>query len=435
MILVHLFLFFLSFATNAIGQITIAPSCAIQADPWHSQVGLLVQKITSYCDSKGYAFCIEPAVCVHGNDGYIGCCTAIGAACSPRTECIDYTSDIATPCDYITGGCVYCSESALPFCQTRYRDGKHVFGCGVQRLITTFTNTEINSAVLTLLTQSLSPAGASATLTESTDDSRLTEMSSGSSPQTTSAVSPTPSAASPSSLSTSMSTSKPTNTAIPQPTPSSSMASSRGLIIGVVIGAAAGSILLLVLLFILWKCWKRRRSGAGSKSEEKPNKAGYSLGPGEDSTTEHTNSQHDVVEGTSNSQGLAELEEQSQRSNENISGIELTRSNRGHQPYSPEDIRGVAEAPSNNYTWSSPSMNSMTSPTPSNSSMWMTSPNTGTPRLPSQYAAYTPYTPSSAYSPSGQPPSSLPQPRDRVGNATHESPLVELEANEIGKAQ
>ncbi|KAI5273920.1 hypothetical protein E4T47_02882 [Aureobasidium subglaciale] len=440
MILIH-FLFCLSVATNAIGQITKATSWAVQADPWRSQVGLPIQRreITSYCDSKDYAFCIEPAVCVYGNDGYIGCCTAIGAACSPRTECIDYTSGVEAPCDYITGECAYCSESALPFCQTKYRDGKHVFACGVQRLTTTITKTDINSAALSLFTQSLSPASVSATPTAASAHGTLsTETSSASAPQTSASTSAVSSAASPTSLfslSTSTSTSKSTNAAAPEPTPSSSMASSRGLIIGVVIGAAAGSILLLVILFILWKYWKRRRSGVGRKFKEKPNKAGYSLGSGEDSTTEHTSSQYDVVEGTSSSQSPAELEEQPHRSNENISGIASIRSNHGHQPYSPEDIRGAAEAPSNNYAWSSPRMNHMTSPTPSNSSLWMTSPNMGTPRVPSQYVAYTPYTPSSVYSPSGQPPSSLPQPRDRIGNATQESPLVELEANEIGKAQ
>ncbi|KAI5254348.1 hypothetical protein E4T42_02443 [Aureobasidium subglaciale] len=440
MILVHL-LFCLSVTANAIGQITKASSCAVQADPRRSQVGLLIQRreITSYCDSKGYAFCIEPAICVYGNDGYVGCCTAICAACSPRTECIDYTSGIEAPCDYITGECAYCSESALPFCQTKYRDGKHVFACGVQRLTTTITKTDINSAALSLSTQSISPASVSAAPTAvPAHGTPSIETSSASGPQifpSTSAVSSTASPASLFSLSTSTSTSKSTNAAGPEPTPSSSMASSRGLIIGVVIGAAAGSILLLVILFITWKYWKRRRSGVGRKPKEKPDKAGYSLGSGEDTTTEHTNSQHDVVEGTSNSQSPAELEEQPHRSNEDVSGTASIRSNHGNQPYSPEDIRGAAEAPSNNYTWSSPRMNHMTSPTPSNSSLWMTSPNMGTPRVPSQYVAYTPYTPSSVYSPSGQPPSSLPQPRDRVGNATQESPLVELEANEIGRAQ
>lgn len=48
------FLFFwLLVATNTFAQITEAPSCPVQADPWHSQIGLLVQKRdVSWCDSN-----------------------------------------------------------------------------------------------------------------------------------------------------------------------------------------------------------------------------------------------------------------------------------------------------------------------------------------------------------------------------------------------
>jgi hypothetical protein len=199
------------------------------------------------------------------------------------------------------------------------------------------------------------------------------------------------------------------------------MASSRGLIIGVIVGAAAGSILLLVLLFIVRKCWKRRRFDAGRGSKERSNPAGYSLGSGEDNNTEQTNnSQRDMDSGLSNSQGPAELEEQlHHQANHNAVN--------GH-PYSPEHIRGAAEAPFNAPVWSSPSI-AMTSPTPSNSSLWMSTPGMGTLRAPSHYVAYTP---SSAYSASGQPPSSLPQPRYRDVN-TNESPIAELEAHEVGR--
>ncbi|KAG9617425.1 hypothetical protein KCU64_g22981, partial [Aureobasidium melanogenum] len=137
----------------------------------------------------------------------------------------------------------------------------------------------------------------------------------------------------------------------------------------------------------------------------------------------------------------AELEEQSYRSTDYMSGpinaldaargVELSTHNMpGAQPYSPEDIRGAAEAPSNSPPWSSPSI-AMTSPTPSNSSLWMT-PGMGTPKAPSQYVAYTP---SSIYSASGQPPSSLPQSRYRGENTTQGYPLAELEAHEVGRAQ
>jgi hypothetical protein len=239
------------------------------------------------------------------------------------------------------------------------------------------------------------------------------------------------STSSPSPLATSPSSSTAVNTSTPEPTQNESMASSRGLIIGVIVGAAAGSILFLVSLFVLWKFWKRRRSGAGGVSKEKSNTTGYSLGSGEDSNTEHTNSQHDAVSGLSNSRGPAELEEQSHRSADDTSGPTAAHNATNGPPYSPEDIRGVAEAPSSAPVWSSPSI-AMTSPTPSNSSLWMTTPAMGTPRAPSHYVAYTP---SSAYSASGQPPSSLPQPRYRDGNTAQNSPLAELEAHEVGRAQ
>lgn len=222
------------------------------------------------------------------------------------------------------------------------------------------------------------------------------------------------------------------------------MASSRGLIVGVVIGAAAGSVLFLVLAFILWKCWKRRRSDSGRESESKSNNAGYSLGSGEDSITEHTNSQHDILNGLLNPKGPAELEEQSHRSIDDTSGsthaygaaegvVPSAHNVSGTQPYSPEDIRGAAEAPSDTPPWSSPSI-AITSPTPSSSSLWMT-PGMGTLKAPSPYVAYTPYTPSSVYSASGQPPSSLPQSKYRDANTTQGLPLAELEAHEVGRAQ
>lgn len=211
------------------------------------------------------------------------------------------------------------------------------------------------------------------------------------------------------------------------------MGSSRGLIIGVIVGAAAGSILLLVILFIGWKCWKRRRSGA-RVSKEKSSQAGYSLGSGEDSTAEHNNSQRDMASGLSSLQGPAELEEQSYRlADDNSVSTHAHNAGNGH-PYSPEDIRGAAEAPSDAPVQSSPSV-AMISPTPSNSSLWMTTPGMGTPRAPSHYVAYTPHTPSSAYTASGQPPSSLPQPRYRGVNTAHGPPLAELEAREVVRGQ
>ena len=212
------------------------------------------------------------------------------------------------------------------------------------------------------------------------------------------------------------------------------MASSRALIIGVIVGAAAGSILLLVLLFIIWKLWKRRRSDVGGVSKERSNNTGYSLGSGEESSREHTNSQDEVVSGSPNPPGPAELEEPSHRSADGTSVSTHAHDAANGHPYSPEDIRGAAEAPSNAPPWSSPST-TMTSPTPSNSSLWMMNPGMGTPRAPSHYVAYTPYTPSSAYSASGQPPSSLPQPRYRDANTAQDSVLAELEADEVGRAQ
>ncbi|CAD0097442.1 unnamed protein product [Aureobasidium mustum] len=148
-----------------------------------------------------------------------------------------------------------------------------------------------------------------------------------------------------------------------------------------------------------------------------------------------------MVNGLLNPKGRAELEEHSHRSTDDTSGstnaYDATRSAAnnvpGAQPYSPEDIRGAAEAPAHTPPWPSPSI-AMTSPTPSNSSLWMT-PGMGTPKVPSQYVAYTPYTPSSSYSPSGQPPSSLPQAKYRGENTTQGLPLAELEAHEVGRAQ
>jgi len=146
---------------------------------------------------------------------------------------------------------------------------------------------------------------------------------------------------------------------------------------------------------------------------------------------EHNNSQRDMASGLSNLQGPAELEEQSHRSaDDNSVSTSAHNAANGH-PYSPEDIRGAAEAPSDALLQSSPSV-AMTSPTPSNSSLWMTTPGLGTPRAPSQYVAYTP---SSAYTASGQPPSSLPQPRYRDVNTALGSPLAELEAHEVGRSQ
>ena len=89
MILIHFLFFWLSIAANTFGQITAAPSCPIQADPWHSQVGLLVQKrgISTFCDSNrkcmstasshsfllltrpSPVYCFQPAACVSGSDG------------------------------------------------------------------------------------------------------------------------------------------------------------------------------------------------------------------------------------------------------------------------------------------------------------------------------------------------------------------------------
>jgi hypothetical protein len=90
MVLIHVLLVWLSMAANTCGQITAAPSCPVQADPWHSQVGLLVQKrgIETYCDTNSkcmsivlstflllstyphLVYCYQPAACVSGTDGY-----------------------------------------------------------------------------------------------------------------------------------------------------------------------------------------------------------------------------------------------------------------------------------------------------------------------------------------------------------------------------
>lgn len=87
--LICLVLFWLSVATNTLGQITAAPSCPTQADPWYSHHGLLVQKrdIRTYCDSsskckstnlsrslsgityRDLVYCYAPAACVSGSDG------------------------------------------------------------------------------------------------------------------------------------------------------------------------------------------------------------------------------------------------------------------------------------------------------------------------------------------------------------------------------
>ncbi|KAI4720347.1 hypothetical protein E4T48_03495 [Aureobasidium sp. EXF-10727] len=452
MTFIRLLLFWLYIATRIVGQVTRAPSCPIHADPWHSQVGLLAQKrdISTFCDPSSQCmstavstilsaltynhpvYCYQPAACVSGSDGFIGCCTAIGAACVPRTKCIDYTSGITASCDYVTGGCFYCSEPTLPFCVKAYRHSNYVLSCGTKKLTTTYADTATESSIFAPTTGSATPSAAP------TSGPQPTETSPPNGPSRSSTVAAESSAPSPSSLSISQSPSIAVNTSTPDSAPSSSLASSRGLIIGVVIGAAAGSILFLALLFILWKCWKRRRSGA-RKSGEKSSRTGYSIGSGEDESAEHTNSQHDVANELPNSQGPAELEEQSHRSADDTSGFThahglAIHNLPGAQPYSPEDVRGPAEAPSNAPTWPSPSI-AMTSPTPSNSSLWMTTPGTTAPRAMPHYVAYTPYTPSSAYSASGQPPSSLPQSRYGGGKTAQESALAELEAHEVGRAQ
>jgi hypothetical protein len=54
MVLIRILLFWFILATNTFAQITAATSCPVLADPWHSQVGLLVQKrdISKYCDTN-----------------------------------------------------------------------------------------------------------------------------------------------------------------------------------------------------------------------------------------------------------------------------------------------------------------------------------------------------------------------------------------------
>ena len=54
MFLTYLILFFLSLVGDALGQITAAPSYPILAGPWHSRVGLLIQKraAVTWCDSS-----------------------------------------------------------------------------------------------------------------------------------------------------------------------------------------------------------------------------------------------------------------------------------------------------------------------------------------------------------------------------------------------
>ncbi|KAH0122610.1 hypothetical protein KCU82_g22354, partial [Aureobasidium melanogenum] len=71
MILVHFLLFWLSLASNTVGQITAAPFCPAQADPCYSQLELLVQKrdFRTYCDSSSKFYCYQPAACVSGSDG------------------------------------------------------------------------------------------------------------------------------------------------------------------------------------------------------------------------------------------------------------------------------------------------------------------------------------------------------------------------------
>ncbi|TIA55223.1 hypothetical protein D6C76_06298 [Aureobasidium pullulans] len=464
MFLTYLILFFLSLVGDALGQITAAPSYPILADPWHSRVGLLIQKraAVTWCDSSSKFYCFLPAACVSGRDGFIGCCTAIGTTCAPRTECIDYTSGLPTPCDYVTGSCVYCSDSNLPFCTTQYRDNKYVLGCGTEHLTTTYTNTgtDTKSAILafptavalpTSIASALSTTSSSSTPSAAPSSTSLaTKTSSANDPEAPSSqpsgelsVSPSllaSSTTSPTSPSKAIDTSASTLAAS-----NSSMASSRGLIIGVVIGAAAGSIILLSVIFILWKCWKRRRAAGGRSSKEESNKAGYSLGTNEDSVTEHNNSPHGVAGEQVDSHGPGELEEELRRATERMPGVEHAYSatpglgssvqHENHQPYSPEDVRGAAEAPADAPVWPSPNPTTMTSPTPSNSSLWMVSPAIGTPRAPSQYTAYKPFTPSSDYSNNGQPPSSLPRSRYGGGDVTQESPLAELEAHEVGRAQ
>jgi hypothetical protein len=139
------------------------------------------------------------------------------------------------------------------------------------------------------------PSAASTSNSQPTETNTPSNLSKSMSSSVSSAFSTSP-------LATSSSSSISASSSTPAPAQSGSMASSRGLIIGVIIGAAAGSILFLVLLFLVWKCWKRRRSGAGRVPKEQSKQAGYSLGSGEDSNTEQTNSQRDMDSGLSNSQ-------------------------------------------------------------------------------------------------------------------------------------
>ncbi|CAD0014586.1 unnamed protein product, partial [Aureobasidium pullulans] len=432
MFLTYLILFFLSLVGDALGQITAAPS-PLTLEGWAADPEARSHSLVVALPLAPPVRPVQNVLTTH-----------------PASQLLATTSP-----DHV-------SDSNLPFCTTQYRDNKYVLGCGTEHLTTTYTNTgtDTKSAILafptavalpTSIASALSTTSSSSTPSAAPSSTSLaTKTSSANDPEAPSSqpsgelsVSPSllaSSTTSPTSPSKAIDTSASTLAAS-----NSSMASSRGLIIGVVIGAAAGSIILLSVIFILWKCWKRRRAAGGRSSKEESNKAGYSLGTNEDSVTEHNNGPHGVAGEQVDSHGPGELEEELRRATERMPGVEHAYSatpglgssvqHENHQPYSPEDVRGAAEAPADAPVWPSPNPTTMTSPTPSNSSLWMVSPAIGTPRAPSQYTAYKPFTPSSDYPNNGQPPSSLPRSRYGGGDVTQESPLAELEAHEVGRAQ
>jgi hypothetical protein len=326
------------------------------------------------------------------------------------------------------GVCLHSSDPSLPFCTTQFEDGKYVLGCNTRPFTTTWSGSDAQTAVIGVVSSAL-PLSSSAVVPLVTSTTVIQLINSAS---RTSALVPSLNQ-SPTSSSALSSPSEPST--LPK---KDSISTSRGLIVGVVIGAAAGSIVLLILLFVLYKWWKQRKAtfttNTTQDANDKPHQGNnYSLGPANNEYIEHNNNRN-------NSHNPSELDEQShgstligrQQNTLAANGFPPYQPYANTHPYSPQDIQGVAEAPANvpPHAWSSPAISHMTSPTPSNSSLWMVR----TPRM-APTGGYVAFTPSSNYSAAGgQPPSSLPQTRFEGRGVGRASELAELEAKEVGSA-
>ena len=223
----------------------------------------LTSVVTSWCDDKNTFYCTDNQSCYTGVDGYIGCCSE--SRCMART-CIDYTRGLTTVCNYSTGGCIYCWDSASPYCATftNVVASQHVNDCRATKVssVLSYVNAITTGYIADYpSSRRASPASLTSFLPSPTTSTGSTVSYRGTANVAVSESVTPPTATTPSSVMPEQTASSGTATtgSAKQSLPNRHTGPSTGAIVGIALGLVSAVVMFLLMKYFLTNPVTRRR--------------------------------------------------------------------------------------------------------------------------------------------------------------------------------